>query len=83
MAAAAAGLPSRRVVSRALRNVLVQGGVLAATALRLAVFAMVAVIIVAFGRNAVERIAARTAAAPVRSGLIGLLAEILFVPVLF
>jgi hypothetical protein len=43
---------------------------------------MVAVIIVAFGRNAVERIAARTAAAPVRSGLIGLLAEILFVPVL-
>jgi hypothetical protein len=57
-------------------------GSLAATALRLAVLAMVAVIIVAFGRNAVERIAARTAAAPVRSGLIGLLAEILFVPVL-
>jgi hypothetical protein len=43
---------------------------------------MVALIVVAFGRNAVERIAARTAAAPVRSGLIGLLAEILFVPVL-
>jgi hypothetical protein len=57
-------------------------GSLAATALRLAVLAMVAVIIVAFGRNAVERIAARTAAAPVRSGLIGLVAEILFVPVL-
>ena len=57
-------------------------GSLAATALRLAVLAMVAVIIVAFGRNAVERIAARTAAAPVRSGLIGLLAEILFVPVM-
>src|SRR5262245_17901675 len=55
-------------------------GSLAATALRLAVLALVAVIIVAFGRNAVERIAARTAAAPVRSGLIGLLAEILFVP---
>jgi len=57
-------------------------GSLAATALRLAVLAMVAVIIVAFGRNAVERIAARTAAAPVRSGLIGLVAEILFVPVM-
>jgi hypothetical protein len=57
-------------------------GSLALTASRLAVLAMVAVIVVAFGRNAVERIAARTAAAPVRSGLIGLLAEILFVPVL-
>ena len=57
-------------------------GSLASTASRLAVLAMVALIVVAFGRNAVERIAARTAAAPVRSGLIGLLAEILFVPVL-
>jgi hypothetical protein len=56
-------------------------GSLAATALRLAVLALVAVIVVAFGRNAVERIAARTAATPVRSGLIGLVAEILFVPV--
>jgi hypothetical protein len=57
-------------------------GSLALTASRLAVLAMVAVIVVAFGRNAVERIATRTAAAPVRSGLIGLLAEILFVPVM-
>ena len=57
-------------------------GSLAATALRLAVLALVAVIIVAFGRNAVERIAARTAATPLRSGLIGLVAEILFFPVM-
>jgi hypothetical protein len=57
-------------------------GSLAATALRLTVLALVAVVIVAFGRNAVERIAARTAATPVRSGLIGLVAEILFLPVM-
>ena len=57
-------------------------GSLAATVLRLTVLLLVALIVVAFGRPAVERIAARTAASPLRSGLIGLTAEILFIPVL-
>lgn len=57
-------------------------GSLAATVLRITVLLLIALIVVAFGRPAVERIAARTAASPLRSGLIGLSAEILFVPVL-
>ncbi|MBI2188210.1 MAG: polymer-forming cytoskeletal protein [Acidobacteria bacterium] len=57
-------------------------GSLAATVLRLTVVILVGLVLIAFGRGAIERIAARTAGAPVRSGLIGLLAEILFVPVL-
>jgi len=59
-----------------------RAGSLAATALRLTVLALVAMIIVAFGRTAVERIAARTAETPLRSGLIGLVTEILFLPVM-
>ena len=55
---------------------------LGATIFRLTVLMLVALIIAAFGRNAVERIAARTAATPVRSGLIGLAGQILFLPVL-
>jgi hypothetical protein len=55
---------------------------LGATVFRLTFLVLVALIIAAFGRNAVERIAERTAAAPVRSGLIGLAAEILFLPLL-
>ncbi|MBI3047098.1 MAG: polymer-forming cytoskeletal protein [Acidobacteria bacterium] len=57
-------------------------GSLAATLLRVGLLVLLGVVVVAFGRNAVERIASRTAATPVRSGLIGLLAEILFIPVL-
>ena len=53
-----------------------------ATVFRLTVLILVALIIAAFGRNAVERISARTAAAPVRAGLIGLAGQILFLPVL-
>jgi hypothetical protein len=52
-----------------------------ATILRLTVLVLVGLIIVAFGRNAVERIGGRIAATPVRSGLIGLAAEVLFLPV--
>lgn len=52
-----------------------------ATVIRLTVLVLVGLIVVAFGRNAVERIAARTSATPLRSGLIGLAAEILFLPV--
>lgn len=57
-------------------------GSLAATVLRISLLVLLGLIVVALGRNPIERIAARTAATPVRSGLIGLLAEILFLPVL-
>jgi hypothetical protein len=57
-------------------------GSLTATVLRLTLLVLFGVVAVAFGRNPIERIAARTAASPLRSGLIGLLAEILFLPVL-
>jgi len=57
-------------------------GSLAATILRLTLVLLVGLVVVAFGRGSVERVAARTAVTPVRSGVIGLLAQILFVPVL-
>jgi hypothetical protein len=52
-----------------------------ATAFRLTVLVLVGLIIAAFRRNALERIGGRIAATPVRSGLIGLAAEVLFLPV--
>lgn len=57
-------------------------GSLAATGLRLTVLMLVGLVVIAFGRSAIERVAARTEGSPVRSGLIGLLAQVLFVPVL-
>ncbi|MGH9257137.1 MAG: polymer-forming cytoskeletal protein [Vicinamibacterales bacterium] len=57
-------------------------GSLAGTLLRIGLLVLLAVMLVAFGRSPVERIAARISTTPVRSGLIGLLAEILFLPVL-
>jgi len=57
-------------------------GSLTATILRLGLLALLAIIVVAFGRTPVERIAARTAATPLRAGLIGIAAQILFLPVL-
>lgn len=57
-------------------------GSLTASVLRMTLLVLLGVIAVAFGRSPIERIAARTAASPLRSGLIGLLAEILFLPVL-
>jgi hypothetical protein len=57
-------------------------GSLAATVFRLTLLVLVGLIVVAFGRQPIERIAARTSAAPLRAGLVGLLAEILFLPVL-
>jgi hypothetical protein len=57
-------------------------GSLAATVLRLSLLVLLGVIAVAFGRGSLERIAARTSGSPVRAGLVGLLAEVLFVPVL-
>lgn len=57
-------------------------GSLAATVVRISLLVLLGIIVVAVGRNPIERIAARTADSPLRSGLIGLLAEILFLPVL-
>lgn len=57
-------------------------GSLAATVLRVSLLVILGVVVVAFGRNPIERIAARIAATPLRSGLVGLVAEILFFPVL-
>lgn len=57
-------------------------GSLAATIVRLTLVLLVGLVVIAFGRDAIERVAARTAASPGRAGLIGLLAQILFVPVL-
>jgi hypothetical protein len=54
---------------------------LGATIFRLTLLVLVGLIIAAFGRNAIERIGARIEATPVRSGLIGLAAEVLFLPV--
>jgi len=56
-------------------------GSLTTTVLRLGLLGLLGMIVVAFGRNPIERIAARTAATPLRSGLAGVLAQILFLPV--
>jgi hypothetical protein len=52
------------------------------TIVRVLMFILFALIVMAVGRGPVQQIAARIGAEPVRSGLVGLLAEILFVPVL-
>jgi hypothetical protein len=57
-------------------------GSLAGTILRIALVALVALVAFAFGSRQIERVAARTAAEPLRAGLVGLVAEILFTPVL-
>ena len=57
-------------------------GSLAATVFRMTLLVLVGLIAVAFGRQPIQRIAARTSTAPIRAGLVGLLAEILFLPVL-
>jgi hypothetical protein len=57
-------------------------GSLAATIMRLTLLVLLGLIAVAFALNPVERIAARSAVSPLRAGLVGLLAEVLFLPVL-
>jgi len=52
------------------------------TIVRVLMFILFALIVTAVGLRPVQQIAARIGAEPVRSGLMGLLAEILFVPVL-
>lgn len=56
-------------------------GSLAATVLRVLLLVLLGLVAVALGRAPIERIAARAADGPLRPGLIGLLAEILFGPV--
>jgi hypothetical protein len=51
------------------------------TIVRVLMFILFALIVTAVGQRPVQQIAARIGAEPVRSGLMGLLAEILFVPV--
>ena len=57
-------------------------GRLTATIARVLMFVLFALIVTAVGYRPVQQIAARIVDEPVRAGLVGLLAEILFVPVL-
>lgn len=57
-------------------------GSLAGTLLRVALLALLALVVMAFGRASIERIADRTAADPLRAGLVGFFAQLLFFPVL-
>jgi hypothetical protein len=57
-------------------------GRLATTVVRVLMFILFALIVTAVGQRPVQQIATRISAEPVRAGLVGLLAEILFVPVL-
>jgi hypothetical protein len=54
----------------------------ATTIVRVLMFILFALIVMAVGQRPVQQIATRIGAEPLRSGLVGLLAEILFVPVL-
>ena len=58
------------------------GIALVSTTMRLIVVALLACIVVLLGGRHVERIGARAAAEPVKAGAIGLLAELLFFPLL-
>jgi hypothetical protein len=57
-------------------------GSLTTTVARVLLFILFALIVTAVGRRPLEQIATRIAAEPLRAGLVGLLAQILFVPVL-
>jgi hypothetical protein len=59
-----------------------RAGTLATTIARVLMFLLFVLIVTAVGQRPVQQIAARIAAEPLRAGLVGLLAEILFVPVL-
>lgn len=58
------------------------GIALTSTVMRLAVVCLLACIVVLLGGRHVERIGARAAAEPVKAGAVGLLAELLFFPLL-
>jgi hypothetical protein len=57
-------------------------GSLTTTIARVLMFMLFALIVTAVGQRPVQQIVSRIAAEPLRAGLVGLLAEILFVPVL-
>jgi hypothetical protein len=57
-------------------------GSLAGTVLRIGLLGLLALVVVAVGRDPIERVAERTAADPIRAGLVGFLAQLLFFPVL-
>jgi len=59
-----------------------RAGSLATTIARVLMFMLFVLIVTAIGQRPVQQIVARIAAEPLRAGLVGLLAEILFVPVL-
>ncbi|NOT26641.1 MAG: polymer-forming cytoskeletal protein [Acidobacteria bacterium] len=78
----AAGFGRGRRWSNGLGSFWPRFGSLAATIFRMTLLVLLGLIAVAFAKRPLERIATRTAATPVRAGLVGLLAEILFLPVL-
>lgn len=55
---------------------------LVATLVRIAIFALLASLVMLFARDYTERVTVRAVAEPVKAGLVGLLAQVLFVPVL-
>jgi hypothetical protein len=63
-------------------SVLGRLGSLAGTLLRIALLGLMALLVVAVGRTPIERIADRTAADPLRAGLVGFVAQLLFFPLL-
>jgi hypothetical protein len=76
----AGGAPRR--MGEIVRNAFVwRVGSLVTTLLRMAMLLLLTLVVVAFGPQAVERIADRTAIDPLRAGLIGFFAELLFFPV--
>ena len=63
-------------------GMLPERGGLVPTIVRALLLVLVGLIVVAVGQTSIERVAQQVKAEPVRSGLVGLLAEVLFVPVL-
>ena len=64
------------------RDTLGRVGSFAGTLLRIGFLALLALMVVAFGRTWIERIAERASADPFRSGLAGFLGQVLFIPIL-
>src|SRR5688500_12143238 len=64
------------------RDTIGRVGSFAGTLLRIGFLALLALIVAAFGRTWVERIAERASTDPLRSGLTGFLGQVLFFPVL-
>ena len=76
-----AGFPGM-VRDTIFRDTLGRVGSFAGTLLRIGFLALLALVVVAFGRTWIERIAERAAADPFRSGLAGFLGQVLFIPIL-